>query len=239
MAPDFQYAGGELELFAQAANWKGYFQRRLAPYVRGDVLEVGSGIGGTTRILCRGSVRSWTCLEPDARLQGEAQRSFAKDSLPIQPRLIGGTLAELPAAQKFDAILYVDVLEHIEDDAAELRRAAGHLKAGGCVVVLAPAHQVLFTPFDEAIGHFRRYNRRRLRSITPGTLRVETLFYLDSVGLLASLANRCWLRSSMPTPGQIRVWDRCMVPVSRWLDPLFAYRLGKSVVGIWRPAGAV
>ena len=49
------YVGTELELFQDAVRWKAYVRRTLAPYVRGDVLEVGAGIGGTTRSLsgCR------------------------------------------------------------------------------------------------------------------------------------------------------------------------------------------
>ena len=46
----------------------------------------------------------------------------------------------LPAEAKFDAILYIDVLEHIEDDRAEMARAAARLKPGGALIVLAPAH---------------------------------------------------------------------------------------------------
>ena len=37
-----------------------------------------------------------------------------------------------------------------------------------------------------------------------------------------------------PTPGQIALWDRVMVPISRLLDPVLGYRLGKSVMGVWR-----
>jgi len=38
----------------------------------------------------------------------------------------------------------------------------------------------------------------------------------------------------MPTERQILTWDRLLVPVSRWIDPIFAGRVGKSVLGIWR-----
>jgi hypothetical protein len=53
----------------------------------------------------------------------------------------------------------------------------------------AGAHQRLFSPFDAAIGHFRRYNRSTLRNISPPGLRLERLRYLDSFGLIASAAN--------------------------------------------------
>ena len=63
---DFQYMGSELEIFAHANNWKSYVQSQLRPYLIGDVLEVGAGIGGTTRALNDGTQRRWVCLEPDS-----------------------------------------------------------------------------------------------------------------------------------------------------------------------------
>src|SRR5262249_40290582 len=99
---------------------------------------------------------------------------------------------------------------------------------------LVPAHQWLYTPFDRAVGHYRRYTIDRFHSITPTTLRLESARYLDSVGLIASLGNRMLLGQSVPTAGQIAFWDKVMVRISKVLDPAFGYRLGKSLVGIWR-----
>lgn len=232
-ASPYNYVGGELELFEKAVHWKGYFRRCLRRWVRGRVLEVGAGLGGTTRILCDGRQESWTALEPDAELLVQLRRRQEQQPYPLPIEAVRGDTGDL-AGRCFDCVLYIDVLEHIEADAEELRRAADLLAPGGTVVVLSPAHQWLYTPFDRAIGHFRRYTRSSLRALTPASLRLERLFYLDAVGLLASLGNRLLLKQAMPTARQIQVWDRFMVPVSRWLDPLLAYGLGKTVVGVWR-----
>jgi hypothetical protein len=128
----------------------------------------------------------------------------------------------------------VDVLEHIQDDRAELMRAALHLAPGGHLVVLAPAHQWLFTPFDAAVGHYRRYDRTSLGALHPQGVRRVLLRYLDAVGVLASSANRLLVQSSQPTMGQILVWDRLMVPLSRLIDPVFVWRFGKSLLAVWK-----
>jgi len=229
---EFAYIGQELEIFAQAVNWKRYFARYIAPYLRGDVLEVGAGIGANRQIFAHLDFQRWTSLEPDRRLLEQL-----RDSLPNCTRCepVAGTLEDLPG-RSFDAILYLDVLEHIEDDSAELRRAAEHLKPGGALIVLAPAHAWLFTPFDAAVGHFRRYTRRTLAAAAPAGLRLEKLIYLDCAGLAASLSNRLILKRAIPSNAQIQTWDRIIVPVSRLLDPLLGYRAGKSVLGIWRRA---
>ena len=227
---DFQYMGSELEIFAHASHWKSYVQSRLSAYLAGDVLEVGAGIGGTTQALNDGTQRRWVCLEPDS--------AFAKKlgSLPHlrNCEIIVGMLPDLGAQEKFDAILYIDVLEHIKEDAAELAQAAQHLKANGVIIVLAPAFPWLYTPFDAAIGHFRRYTRKSLRAVAPQGLQEEKCIYLDAFGILASAGNLLFLQASNASPGQMRFWDNYLVPISRFMDRALAYSLGKSVLGIWR-----
>jgi len=229
------YPGGELELFKAARNWKAYFARVIKPYLRGNVLEVGGGIGSTARVLASGAIESWTALEPDPEL-ARVYRETTAQSFRFAVEVAVGSVADLDPSRQFDALLYIDVLEHIADDRAELERAVRHLRAGGAMVVLAPAHQFLFSEFDAGLGHYRRYSRATLQSVVPPYLRRERLDYLDSVGLVASLANKLMLHQSLPTPRQIQFWDSCLVPLSRMLDPLLARRVGKSVLGVWRTA---
>ena len=223
------YPGLELKLFEQAHNWKSYWSARIAPYVRGAVLEVGAGIGTNTRLLASLDFARWTCLEPDPSLAQQIE-------LPPGGRhdLTLGTIDDLQTGQQFDSILYIDVLEHIAGDGAEMARASARLKPGGALIVLSPAHPYLFTAFDEAIGHYRRYTRATLRHAAPQSLTEVTMTYLDSVGMLASLGNRWLLGQSMPTAQQIGVWDRWMVPPSRITDRLTGGHIGKSILGVWR-----
>jgi SAM-dependent methyltransferase len=223
------YIGTELDLFSAATHWKSYWTRMIAPYCGPRVLDVGAGIGATAKLLCSKQQTRWLALEPDPAL-AERMRSA---NLPTACEVRVGTLASLAPQEQFDSILYIDVLEHIEDDMGELERAAAHLAVGGHIVVLSPAHQFLYTAFDKAIGHHRRYNRASLTAATPANLRSERTFYLDCAGMLANLGNRLLLNASAPTATQIRLWDGWMVPMSRILDPLTGYRLGKSIVGVW------
>ena len=114
------YVGSELEIFQHATNWKAYYARTVGPYVNGDVLEVGAGMGATSRFLCDGRQRSWTCLEPDPSLLRQLDERLAADRLPSPVRTVCGTVATLGVEERFDTILYIDVLEHIEDDAERI-----------------------------------------------------------------------------------------------------------------------
>jgi SAM-dependent methyltransferase len=231
---DFQYVGSELDLFAAVLRWKSYWSQRIKPYLQGDTLEVGAGIGSNTSFLSTFVSGRWVCLEPDRELHAQLALNVKQSAELRNCESYCGTLQSLSDGESFDTIVYIDVLEHIEDDAAELKLAAARLRPGGRVIVLSPAHQFLYTPFDAAIGHFRRYNRSSLRKISPPGVQVERLFYLDACGIAASTMNKLLLRQSMPTKSQLAVWDRWIIPVSRVVDPLLMYSLGKSVVGVWR-----
>lgn len=228
------YIGSELELFATATNWKSYIARLLSPYIARDVLEVGAGIGGNIGYFHNGRVARWLALEPDPAQADAIRARIGAGGLPPDCRVLDGTLGALAPDERFDSILYIDVLEHIADDAAELAAAARHLAPGGHLVVLSPAHRFLFSPFDEAVGHYRRYSLAELTGLAPPGCALVRTRMLDSAGFLASLANRLVLREAEPSRGQIAFWDRVLVPLSRIFDRLTGYRFGKTVVAVWR-----
>jgi SAM-dependent methyltransferase len=229
---EFKYVGSELDLFAAAGNWKMYWSRQIQLFLTGDILEVGAGIGSNTRFLDCGGAGRWVCLEPDPELAGQLAASLGGMESGRAHETDCGTLESL-SGQQFDTIVYIDVLEHIENDGEELNRAASHLRPGGHVIVLSPAHQRLFSPFDAAIGHFRRYDRPMLRTISPAGLRLDRMRYLDCAGLILSAANMLLLRQSMPTKTQLRFWDQWVVPVSQVLDKLLFYSVGKTIIAVW------
>lgn len=227
----FNYQGSELDLFEKATRWKSYYTKVLRPYVGGRVLEVGAGLAGTTTFFLSKQVTHWTCLEPDVGLHRQIEHKIATGLLPNTCSAALGTLRDVSATLRFDTIIYIDVMEHIENDRDEAALAAEFLEAGGRIVILCPAHPWLFTPFDQAVGHFRRYTRQSLNALRPEILNPVRSGYLDSVGMAASLANRLLLKSSQPTESQVAVWDKLMVPVSQVVDPVL--RFGKSVFTVW------
>ncbi|HYP78341.1 MAG TPA: class I SAM-dependent methyltransferase [Polyangiaceae bacterium] len=228
-AAEYSYVGSELELFIKATNWKNYWASRVRPFVRGTVLDVGAGIGATFDYLNE-SAEHWTCLEPDAGLCKELQTRLG--SHPRPPRVVCGTLEALRPDERFDTIVYIDVLEHIEHDREQARAAAAHLNPGGSLIVLSPALPSLFSPFDSSVGHFRRYTAQSLQAVTPSGLSVKTWFFLDGLGALASLFARVAKRSA-PSQAQIATWDKLIVPVSRVTDALTSRLFGRTIVMVW------
>jgi protein-L-isoaspartate O-methyltransferase len=224
----------ELPLFEGAHHWRTYWSDMIRPYVGGNVLEVGAGIGSATKVLANEAVSRWVCLEPDAENFRSLQSKVSSGQLPWQCTCHHGDLRSIGASERFDTILYIDVLEHIRDDVGELALAADRLQSGGRLVVLSPAHQMLFTEFDRAIGHYRRYSQSSLLATAPPNLRPIRIFYLDSVGMAASLGNRLLMHAAEPPEWSIWMWDRIFVPASRTIDKCLFHTVGKTVVGVWR-----
>lgn len=227
------YPGKELFLFSKAARWKSYWSSRIQPYLGKTVLEVGAGLGSNTRLLCKKTFSRWVCLEPDTHLSEVIPETIKFHECCSLCEVLKGTMLNLSSGDIFDTILYLDVLEHIENDREEFRQAYKHLAPNGKIIVLAPAHPFLFSAFDKAIGHYRRYDTLMIKDLTPLNSKLLHLEYLDSLGMILSYANRIILKQKSPHQNEIQMWDSIIIPCSRILDKLYGYRLGKSILAVW------
>jgi len=228
----FEYIGNELELFAAAKNWKKYVAELIKPYIKGDVLEAGAGIGSNTLLFITPEVRSWLLLEPDKHFSSALNNLVIEKKLPGFCSTFNGYTSEL--TKKFDTIIYIDVIEHIEDDKKEIETVTKLLNPGGRLIVLSPAHNNLMSPFDKAIGHYRRYSKKTLLALTNDKLITEKIIFTDSAGLMASFANKYFLKQEYPTKKQIALWDSYLVPVSKITDRILFHKTGKTIIAVWK-----
>lgn len=228
------YIGDELELFKNADNWKRYFSKHIAQYIKGDVLEVGAGIGINTSYLSatKNEITSWSLLEPDEELASQITAYTDNVDIPNKS-IINGTITSVQL-QRYDTIIYIDVLEHIEASKQEIELLKQCLKPGGHAIILVPAYNFLFNDFDRRIGHFRRYDKQLLLKDINKQLSVVHLFYLDSIGFFASLMNKLVLKKELPSPGNVHLWDKFMIPLSYVFDTLFFKSFGKSLIGVFK-----
>jgi SAM-dependent methyltransferase len=139
-----------------ALRWHVVRQRvdELAPT---RILELGAGQGAVAARLA--DVADYVGVEPD-----ETSRTTARSRLPADARVVADT-SDLAAGERFDLVCAFEVLEHIEDDAGALTRWTAHLQPGGHVLVSVPAGPERFGPFDELVGHLRRYSRDDLADL--------------------------------------------------------------------------
>ena len=78
----------------------------------------------------------------------------------------------------FDLIFLFDVLEHIDDESRFLQSVKFHLVKSGSLLINVPAHQRLYSDYDRAAGHVRRYSARQLKIVAEQNgFRVRALTY--------------------------------------------------------------
>ena len=224
-------AADDLERLGTAERFFNWVLDEFHPYLKGSVLEVGAGMGTITRRLVqRYPELRVTALEPAENVIGDLE-SFA--AITPQVTALRQTLASAgPAIGGYDAVLYLNVLEHIDDDGEELRRSAQALRPGGALLVFGPAMSWLYSELDYKAGHYRRYSVEGLRRLAEAAgFEVVKAGYLDVLGVLPYwLVYRLAGRASI-SGTSIWGYDRVIVPVSRLLQRVAPdWLIGKNVL---------
>jgi len=232
-----RYAADDLETMSEAVRYQTHVFELLRPHVGSRVLEVGCGIGTMSRRLVDGAERL-VCIEPNVNCAARA-REVLDDDPRITLRvchLEECSRTELQQ-QRFDTIVCVNVLEHIEDDIRALRLFHDVVApAGGRVVIFVPAVQAAYGPLDAALGHHRRYSKRSLgRAFSDAGLDLVTMKYTNPMGLLGWMYNAHISRATEHTREQIRLFERFVAPWALPLERLVSPPLGLSLFAVGRP----
>ena len=222
------YPSEATEKFDNAKFHRKYCMSFVKKFIQGEVLEVGAGCGSFTRDYFNSDLNI-TLTETDQKNYEDLKRFFyKKNNVTISKNKI------FDIDKKFDTILYLHVLEHIEEDRKELESAYEKLKKGGRLIIMVPKHQKLYSNFDKAIGHFRRYE---LDFFEKNLINLERklLISLDSVGYILYFLNKIFFKNeTFPSYFKIFIWDKIFTPFTILLDFFTNYRFGKCIVAVYK-----
>jgi SAM-dependent methyltransferase len=218
-----------------ARNYRRWILGRLHPFLGQRIVEVGAGDGSFSELFLERKPKSLIALEPSANMYPLLVRKLEGIDPAHTARAMQCTLANAASRhsemERPDSIVYINVLEHVEDDQMELNIAHSVLAAGGRILVFVPAHEWLMSRFDRKLGHFRRYTRESLTSkfIAAGfTIRFSA--YFDLLGIVPWWLKYRILQSEEMETSLVRAFDRCGVPLSRAFDAITNFRIGKNVI---------
>jgi SAM-dependent methyltransferase len=225
-------AADDLERLGTAHHFFDWVLDEFDSHLGGRVLEVGAGAGTVTRKLAdRYPDSRLVALEPAANMVAALEPYAA---LSDRVTVFRETLADYVrhGESDFDAILYLNVLEHVDDDARELCLAFDALRPGGSLLVFAPALERLYSDLDYKAGHYRRYSLGQLRRVTEAAgFNVVTLRYFDVLGVVPYFLVYKVLRQTEISGSTMWGYDRVIVPLSRFLQGLLQHPpVGKNVV---------
>ncbi|XUT43740.1 class I SAM-dependent methyltransferase [Burkholderia sp. F1] len=193
----------------------------MRPGVNSSVIDFGAGVGTLAAIFAQRTGVRPLAVEADVNHQS---------ALNARGIVTYAAISDVPG--QVDFVYSSNVLEHIEDDVAVLRELHGKLAPGGGIAIFVPAFEVIWSKFDDKVGHHRRYTIKSLReNLTLAGFTVEEIRYCDVVGFfLALLFKLVGSKSGEPSVRSLRFFDRVLFPISKALD-LFAHRwLGKNVL---------
>jgi SAM-dependent methyltransferase len=220
-----------------APNYNAWIGRRLREHLGQRVLEVGAGIGTITRQIEAGRERV-IALEVDPFYVNRLKNLF-RGKPHVRPYLSDVALADWEALrdERLDTVVLSNVLEHLEDDAGAVRRFGQVLQPSGRLVVLVPALPRLYGSIDQAVGHFRRYTPKALRTaLEGGGFTVERLSWMNLVGIPGWFVNaRLFKRRAVP-PLQLRLYDQ-LAPLLAQAESRLKIPIGLSLFAVARKSG--
>ena len=234
MIDDKNYEGRDLEVLADMPHYHRWIMRWFAPHVGGRVIEYGAGTGTFSAYL-RPLARHLTLVEPSTNLHRELRAKFGSDSaVEIVSAGLEEHVTQL-ATGTVDAVVLVNVLEHIANDRNALAELARIVAPSGHVLIFVPALTLLMSQLDRNLGHFRRYHRPDLREkMLEARLEILTCRYFDFPGTVPWLVINRILGSTTFNPSLVWLYDRACVPLARVAETLIAPPFGKNLIAIGR-----
>jgi cyclopropane fatty-acyl-phospholipid synthase-like methyltransferase len=181
------------------------------------VIDVGCGWGVTLEALER---RGYRVTGLDVSRRGLELLDGEKPGRELIEADLTRSLPE--GLELYDAVLALDVIEHLDDDRSAVERL-GKLAAPGRVIVISvPAMPEMFSEFDAVQGHRRRYLPETLRqAFTDSGLEIERIFWWGSwlVPMLRRQRNRLQRNHTGPNGSASRVYSRYL-RLPPWPGPL-------------------
>jgi SAM-dependent methyltransferase len=228
------YVGKDLEAMDFAVNYHRWILALMKPFLGKHLVEVGAGTGAFSELLLEIEPETLSLVEPSAMfetLQINLAKHDSATKIRAFPNIFAEVAAQLEIEQSPDSIIYINVLEHIEDDRLELEIVHRTLREKGRAFVFVPALPVLFSEFDKQIGHFRRYRKTELaEKFRACGFRILLSRYFDATGVFPWLVKYRLLKSLTMESAAVHFYDKFIVPVAKPVESFLPLPLGKNLL---------
>ncbi|MEK7550198.1 MAG: class I SAM-dependent methyltransferase [Patescibacteria group bacterium] len=183
-----------LEIMSSAVWYNNWLLKQISTYLRGEILEVGAGIGNFTSKLSKyGKV---TAIDYDSSYKNANYGDIEKGKYFFGKRT-------------FDTIVCMNVLEHIKNDKKALKNMYELLNIGGKLILLVPAHNWAYGQIDKELGHFRRYSKKSVSDLLIANgYSLMVIRHLNWLGLLGWFINGKVLKKRIISQGQLNFFDK-------------------------------
>jgi hypothetical protein len=223
MKKNINYPGWELKYFDKALNFRRYQFLLIKEYICGQVAEVGPGNGVNLNIY-KSLAKKIYLFEP-SKIFIKKLKKYKNKKIQII------NTGFKKSKNKYNTIIYLDVLEHIKNDSKEIINAYSSLKKNGYLIINVPAFQHLYSKFDEDLMHFKRYSKKDFIKVLH-ILKIYNykMLYFDCLGYFLSVLSKIFIKNYKINFGsKILIWNK-LIPLSIFFDRLFFNFFGKSLI---------
>jgi SAM-dependent methyltransferase len=228
------YVGKDLEAMSFAVNYHKWILDEFRPFLGKKLVEVGAGTGSFSELLLQENCEKLDVIEPSEMFEYLKQNVSNIETdikINLHQAIFANVRGEISNTNQPDSIIYVNVLEHIEDDTGELKMIYETLETGGKCFIFVPALMSLYGEFDRKIGHFRRYKKKEIEEKCASVgFRVLKSKYFDFAGIFPWWVKYKLLKSDSLESGAVTLYDKIAVPVISRLEKILPVPIGKNIL---------
>jgi 2-polyprenyl-3-methyl-5-hydroxy-6-metoxy-1,4-benzoquinol methylase len=234
MSKKVVYVGKDLEAMSFAVNYHKWILEEFRPFLGKKLVEVGAGTGSFSEMLIDEKPENLALVEPSEMFKF-LEQNISQFDTSVSVNYYNSIFSEAAGTlrEKPDTIIYVNVLEHIEDDSAELEKVYETLAPGGHCLIFVPALMSLYGAFDEKVGHFRRYTKGELEEKGKAAgFKIVKSKYFDFVGIFPWYIKYKLLKSDSLESGAVEAYDKFAVPVTKQFERFLKFPVGKNILTV-------
>jgi len=228
-----EYLGHDsLEETAQKHNFNNWLYEQIFSGIRGDVLEVGSGIGTYSEKIIRDFPNSQITLSDVSETYVKILKSkFTLENIQVfRFDLDVRSNYDSIGFEKFDTIIAINVLDNVRNDEFALQQLYKMLKKGGMLLLLLPAHKFLYNQLDINIGRLRRYSQKELElKIEKTNFKTIRSFHFNLMGAVGWFFNGKSGKNPKINDSAFKIFDK-MILVSKAVERITMKRFGLSII---------
>jgi SAM-dependent methyltransferase len=225
-----------LQAIKEADAFNRWMYDQIAPFIESPVLEIGSGIGNISKC-CLEDGHSLVMTDIRYEYIEFLKENFSKEGQEvIQLDLVEEDFDEKFKSYfgKFKTVFALNVIEHIENDSLAIQNASKLLCTGGKLIILVPAHAILYNKIDSNLFHFKRYGFNDLSKLMQTSpLKLESIKGFNGLGIAAWVYGGLFSKKGVIAGGDMKLYNR-LVPIAKWIDRITFFKIGLSLIAVSR-----
>lgn len=225
-----------LNVIAKADKFNSWMYDTIQPYCKGNILEIGSGIGNISMCFLENK-KKITLSDIRESYVLELRQKFKSYSSLTDVILLDLVCPDFEIKyesflESFDTIFALNVVEHIENDELAIRNCKKLLKKNGTLIILVPAYQRLYNVFDKELYHYRRYTKKTLNPLFINEqLQIVSSKYFNAAGILGWFVSGKIQKNKTLPKGQMSLFN-ALVPLFKLFDKIVLNKIGLSVITV-------